>query len=96
MQYLLSKTELCQAMRLSQRRFDELRPKLQEKGFPRPVPGLGARWHRLAVEEWLDQAAGFLPGAAAGGEVEPGPKGSTSAIQRAQAALEARYGRPAA
>ena len=92
MQLLMTKAETAGLLRMSERRFDQLRPRLEKIGFPKPVKGLGCRWHRLALESWLDNAAGRLPAAAGvDGEAERDTTGSPSTIADMRQRLELRY-----
>lgn len=36
--------------------FRRARPALEEAGFPRRIPNMGARWSRAAVDAWVAQA----------------------------------------
>ena len=38
--------------------FRTIRSRLEARGFPRRLPGLGQRWSRRAVTEWIDGAGG--------------------------------------
>jgi hypothetical protein len=55
MKLVLSKKETAAALGKSVRRFDELRPRLEAMGFPRPVPGLGAAWSVLLLMQWVNR-----------------------------------------
>ncbi|WP_057464491.1 hypothetical protein [Pseudovibrio sp. POLY-S9] len=47
-----NRSELCEALGLSENNFDRLRKKLEAEGFPTRLPGM-ARWSRPAVHAWI-------------------------------------------
>ena len=94
MQLIFTVDELAAALRLSPRRFYELKPQLEAAGFPRPVPGLGARWSVAAVMAYVNgssDVAAALPAApaGAGGEGAETPPAPVIDMRRR---LENRYG----
>ncbi len=46
------------------------RATLEEKGFPRPVDGLGMRWDSAAIHRWLDAQVAAAPAATEDPEAE--------------------------
>ncbi len=60
------------------------RKRLEARGFPPPLPGLGLLWSRAAVDGWI----------AANGHMTATPAGATDPDHSAaaRAALEAAYG----
>lgn len=85
--------ELAAALRMRPRTFYDRKAGLEARGFPRPVPGMGARWPVLAVTQWINQQ---LPAAASLAAPETGAgtlEGASSApVIAFQKRLEARYG----
>jgi integrase len=57
---LLEDTELCDYLGLELSRFRILRPALEARGFPVPLPDFG-RYDRKAVDTWLDAESGLTP-----------------------------------
>jgi hypothetical protein len=100
MKLVFTKAEVAAALGKSARRFDELRPQLEALGFPRPIPGLGASWSVLQVQQWVDGAAKFpapassLEAATADGSTacDVGPSVCSPNVVEIQQHLEARYG----
>ncbi len=43
--------------------FQRNRASLEERGFPRPIDGLGMRWDSAAIEDWLDRQRPARPAA---------------------------------
>lgn len=87
--------ELAEALGMSPRTFYQRKSGLEAKGFPKPVPGLRARWPVAAVTHWINQpdqtAAASHAAALAGAEVE-GAEAFSAPVLAFQKRLEARYG----
>lgn len=105
MKLVFTKQELAEALQMSVSRFDELRPGLEAVGFPRPVPGLGARWSIVKVNAWITQddfplqrgKTGAAPEQVSAGTGEGGSAGDAlpSSVLTIQRHLERKYaGRP--
>lgn len=93
MQLVFNKAELVEALKLSARRFDEMRPALEALGFPRPVPGMGARWSVMAVQSWINRGAVLPASPLAGVEQGDGADAALSTpVLSMQRHLEAKYG----
>ncbi len=50
--YVLKRHEVAGLLRISEYTFGEKRQQLEERGFPRRLPGLNG-WSRAAVERWI-------------------------------------------
>ena len=53
--------QVAQRLGISPAAFAQRRRRLEDAGFPPPVPGLCRRWNPAAIEAWLDQQAGGIP-----------------------------------
>jgi hypothetical protein len=53
MKLVFTAAEVAEALQLSLPEFQNLRPKLEHLGFPRPVSGLEERWAIMPVINWL-------------------------------------------
>lgn len=54
---ILTAPQVAQMLKRRVTWFYRNRVALEEKGFPRPVDGLGMRWDSVAIGRWLDAQA---------------------------------------
>jgi predicted DNA-binding transcriptional regulator AlpA len=47
-------SELCSLLAMSEITFRRRRKALEAAGFPRSLPGMGARWSKRAVAMWIN------------------------------------------
>lgn len=57
MKFVLLKSEVAEALQMSDVEFDNLLPSLTAAGFPKPVDGLVARWSIVDVMLWVNRAS---------------------------------------
>lgn len=77
--HVLKRGEVAELLRLSEYTFGEKRLQLEERGFPRKLPGING-WSAAAVRRWIET----------NGETH---RPAANAIDRAAVQLEREYGR---
>ena len=61
MKLVFTAGEVAAALQYPEEEFRQVLPKLEQLGFPKPLPGLGDRWAIMAVIEWLNQQSAPAP-----------------------------------
>jgi hypothetical protein len=102
MRLTFTKQELQEALGYnSERALDDALRRLAELGFPPRLPGMGCRWSRMAVMQWINKPACGAPGASAAAGVITGQDAGmvsdvpASTIISVRKYLEQRNGRAA-
>jgi hypothetical protein len=55
MRMVFSKTQVAEALGLTEAEFDRARPELESLGFPKPVIGLVETWSMIHVSQWVNR-----------------------------------------
>ena len=85
--------EVADALRITPQQFEARRGRLQaDHGFPRHLPGIGRRWSRRNVIEWIDRQTTREPDPAAAGALPQGEPMTIDSLSNRYA----NYGREAA
>ena len=71
MKLVFTAGEIAAALQYPEVEFRQLLPRLEQVGFPKPLPGLGERWAIMAVMDWLNQQSAPAPSHAENIAVRP-------------------------
>ena len=60
MKFVFTKTEVANALSMSNAEFDTHRPTIEANDFPKPIPGLHERWSIIDVINWINRSTSTI------------------------------------